>query len=71
MLSPLGLEPGNNWSTSDVLPRVFNAVTPKELENPWLRSLAWSKEKRIEKYGVDPLRMEFKIMIFVLGKDPT
>ena len=60
MLSPLGLEPGNNWSTSDVLPRVFNAVTPKELENPWLRSLALSKEKRIEKYGVDPFKNEIQ-----------
>jgi hypothetical protein len=60
MLSPLGLEPGKNWSTSDVLPRVFNAVTPKELENPWLRNLAWSKEKRIEKYGVDPFKNEIQ-----------
>ena len=60
MFSPLGLKPGDNWTTSDVLPRVFNAVTPKELENPWLRNLAWSKEKRIAKYGVDPFKNEIQ-----------
>ena len=60
MLSPLGFEPGKNWTTPYVLPRVFHAVTPKELGNPWLRNLAWSKEKRIEKYGVDPFKNEIQ-----------
>jgi len=60
MLSPLGFEPGKNWTTPYVLPRVFHAVTPKELENPWLRNRAWSKEKRIAKYGVDPFKNEIQ-----------